>query len=98
MSKTILMRLLLLLIATAALAWGGLRVVFAQGGTYNLSWNSVDGGGGTSSASSYSLSGAIGQADAGAMAGGNYNLAGGFWGGAPGGTAGSYLYLPLVRR
>ena len=98
MSRTILIRLLLLLMGAAALAWGGLRVVSAQSGTYNLSWISVDGGGGTSSASNYSLSGTIGQADAGAMAGGNYNLAGGFWGGAPGGTAGSYLYLPLVRR
>jgi uncharacterized membrane protein len=95
MSRTILMRLSLLLIATAALAWGGLRVVFAQSGTYDLSWNSVDSGGGTSSASNYSLSGTIGQADAGAMSGGNYSLAGGFWGG---GVANPFIYLPLIQR
>jgi uncharacterized membrane protein len=95
MSRKILMRLLLLLMTTAALAWGGLRVVSAQSGTYDLSWNSVDGGGGTSSGTGYSLSGSIGQADAGAMAGGNYNLAGGFWGG---GVANSFIYLPLIQR
>jgi len=95
MSRTILMRLLLLLMVAAALTWGGLRVVSAQSGTYDLSWNSVDGGGGTSSSSSYSLSGTIGQADAGAMTGGNYSLAGGFWGG---GVANPFIYLPLIQR
>jgi uncharacterized membrane protein len=95
MSRTILMRYLLLLIATAALAWGGLRVVSAQSGIYDLSWNSVDGGGGTSNSSSYSLSGTIGQADAGAMTGGNYSLAGGFWGG---GVSNPFIFLPLIQR
>lgn len=40
----------------------------------------IDGGGGTSTNATYSLSGTIGQPDAGvAMAGGNYVLQGGFW-------------------
>lgn len=40
----------------------------------------TDRGGGTSSGGAFALSGTIGQPDAGAMSGGNYLLAGGFWG------------------
>jgi hypothetical protein len=61
----------------------------------SIPWWTVDGGGGTSSGTGYSLSGTIGQTDAGAMAGGNYSLAGGFWGG---GVANSFIYLPLIQR
>jgi hypothetical protein len=51
-----------------------------SGGAYDLSWNTIDGGGGTSTGGAYALSGTIGQPDAGAMSGGNYSLSGGFWG------------------
>ena len=47
---------------------------------YSIDWSTVDGGGGTSTGGVYSVSGTIGQPDAGAMSGGNYMLAGGFWG------------------
>ena len=47
---------------------------------YAIDWFTIDGGGGTSSGGSYTLSGSIGQADAGVMTGGNYSLIGGFWG------------------
>jgi len=50
-------------------------------GSFDLSWNTVDGGGGTSSGGSYELSGTIGQPDAGTLSGGSYTLLGGFWGG-----------------
>lgn len=50
--------------------------------TYNIDWYTIDGGGGTSSGGGYTLSGTIGQPDAGMLAGGSYTLAGGFWGGA----------------
>jgi hypothetical protein len=40
----------------------------------------VDGGGGTSTGGVYTVSGTIGQPDAGAMGGGNFTLEGGFWG------------------
>ena len=53
-----------------------------SGGGYDLSWSTIDGGGATSTGGSYSLSGTIGQADAGpspAMTGGSYQLTGGFW-------------------
>jgi hypothetical protein len=52
---------------------------------YDLSWHTIDGGGGTSTGGGYSLHGTIGQPDAGVMSGGDYELAGGFWaGGATG--------------
>jgi len=52
------------------------------GGSYDLGWNTWDGGGGTCSGGSYEISGTIGQPDAGDMSGGNYSLSGGFWPGA----------------
>jgi hypothetical protein len=61
-----------------------LAFAYAQvGGSFDLSWNTIDGGGGTfSTGSSYTLGGTIGQPDAGAASGGQYALNGGFWGGA----------------
>lgn len=55
--------------------------VLAQtGGGFDLSWHTIDGGGSTSSSDSvYTLSGTIGQPDAGQMSGGDYTLSGGFW-------------------
>jgi len=86
---------LLLLISIALL-----RIVPAtaqSGGGYDLTWNTIDGGGSASSAGSYSLVGAIGQTDAGpALNSGDYSLVGGFWYGAGSGT--HPLYLPLVLR
>jgi hypothetical protein len=46
---------------------------------YSIPWYTIDGGGGTSTGGVYSVSGTIGQPDAGAMNGGNYSLVGGFW-------------------
>ncbi|MFM2082562.1 MAG: hypothetical protein RL380_1253 [Verrucomicrobiota bacterium] len=51
---------------------------FAQ--TYSIDWSTIDGGGGTSTGGVYSVSGTIGQPDAGKMSGGNYTVDGGFWG------------------
>jgi hypothetical protein len=53
---------------------------------FDLSWNTIDGGGGTSTGGSFALSGTIGQPDAGTMSGGIFSLQGGFWaaGGEPG--------------
>ena len=64
---------------------------------YELSWYTIDGGGATfSTGGSYSLGGTIGQADAGVLSGGSYQLNGGFWGGAA--IANYNVYLPLVRK
>ena len=54
--------------------------VRARAQTYSIDWFTVDGGGGTSSGGIYSVSGTIGQPDAGApMTGGNFSITGGFW-------------------
>lgn len=50
---------------------------------YDISWHTIDGGGGTSSGGSYVVMGTIGQPEAGVMAGGSYELLGGFWPGEP---------------
>jgi hypothetical protein len=65
---------------------------------YSLDWWTVDGGGGvsTSAGGQYSLSGTVGQADAGAHTGGSYSLPAGFWGAA--GLTEIKVYLPLVLR
>lgn len=54
---------------------------FSAAAQYAIDWYTIDGGGGTSSGGGYTLSGTIGQSDAGTLVGGNYVLQGGFWGG-----------------
>jgi len=66
------------------------------GGGYDLTWNSIDGGGATfSTGGGYSLGGTIGQADAGAASGGAYSLSGGFWAGIP---ATYNAFVPIAMR
>jgi hypothetical protein len=66
--KTILCLTLLTLGAFGALA------------QYSIDWFKIAGGGGTSTGSVYSVSGTIGQHDAGGpMTNGQYSLTGGFW-------------------
>ena len=51
-----------------------------QAQSYSIDWYKITGGGGTTAGGQYSLTGAIGQPDAGsAMSGGGYSLTGGFW-------------------
>jgi hypothetical protein len=50
---------------------------------YELTWHTIDGGGGVSSGGTYTLTGSIGQPDAGYMYGGNYEMLGGFLPGGP---------------
>jgi hypothetical protein len=59
----------------------------AHADTFDLSWFTVDGGGGMfSTGGSFGLSGSIGQPDASStpMTGGNFELIGGFWASVPG--------------
>ena len=79
------MKRLFVLLPIAALLLFGVSTARAQtGGGYDLTWNSIDGGGTTfSTGGGYSLGGTIGQADAGALSGGAYSLSGGFWAGIP---------------
>ncbi len=69
------------LLAVAAFA----SVAAAQ---YSVNWYTIDGGGGTSTGGGYTISGTIGQPDAGpAMTGSTYTVTGGFWVGT--GTGGT---------
>jgi hypothetical protein len=49
-----------------------------SGGPYVLEWSTIDGGGGTSSGGSYTLSSTIGQPDAAYSAAGQYEVLSGF--------------------
>jgi hypothetical protein len=71
-----------LVLVTAALNFGLLGQSVSFSG-YELSWYTIDGGGGQSSGGQYVLTGTIGQPDAAYSAGGNYELLGGFWPGGP---------------
>src|SRR5437667_2778575 len=66
------------LICVALLLAGGAFTAHAQ--SYNIDWFTIDGGGGTSTGGVYSVTGTIGQPDAGRMSGGNFTIDGGFWG------------------
>jgi hypothetical protein len=96
-TRLILVVALVLVIVASGVALVGL-VSAQSGGGYDLTWNSIDGGGYMfSTGGGYSLGGTMGQPDAGAtLSGGIYALAGGFWG--SGGLSPSPLYLPLIRR
>jgi hypothetical protein len=52
----------------------------ASAQSYSIDWHTIDGGGGASTGGVYSVSGTIGQPDAGSLTGGTYTLNGGFWG------------------
>ena len=66
------------------------------GGGYELTWSTVDGGGGTSTGGSYSVTGTAGQPDAGTASGGGYTVAGGFWGRLAGAL--HEIFVPLITR
>ena len=73
-------------------------VVYAQTDSgYDLTWWTVDGGGGIIEGGGFSLSGTIGQPEPPPVStGGGFKLTSGFW---PGGLeAFSELFLPLVLR
>jgi hypothetical protein len=52
-----------------------------SGGPFDLSWSTIDGGGGASASGQFSLAGTVGQPDAGVLtlSGGQFSLTGGFW-------------------
>ncbi len=60
----------------ALAAWVAIPSTLAQ---YEITRSTIDGGGGMLSGATYTQSGAIGQADAGALTAATYSLTGGFW-------------------
>jgi hypothetical protein len=70
----------------------------ADSAAFSIGWWTVDGGGGTSTSSAFTINGTAGQPDAGALTGTGFRLAGGFWSGQPGFLLLQPLYLPLIKR
>ena len=67
--------LLLLLLSTI-----NSQIFTAHAQSYSIDWHTIDGGGGTSTGGVYSVSGTIGQPDAGGpLTNGQYAVTGGFW-------------------
>ena len=65
-----------LLLTTLAGGMGG----GPRGADFDVSWYTVDGGGGTGTGGDFEVSGTIGQPDAStALSGGDFELTGGFW-------------------
>lgn len=93
--KSIILGAVLVLMILAT----GVALAAGEAG-YDLSWWTIDSGGGTSSGAGYSLSGTIGQLDAGLlMTGPGYQLSGGFWGGAMTNEPSQYaIFLPITIR
>jgi hypothetical protein len=86
------------LLAVMVLGYSQWIVVARSTDRYAVSWWTVDGGGWTLGDGGYSLSGTVGQPDAGpALIGNGYTLVGGFWYGV---AAPEWydVHLPVVLR
>jgi len=87
----------LFVLAVLVLLVLNVRVGYAAPRTtgYEISWYTIDGGGAQDlTGGSYTLSGTIGQYDAGSQSGGTYQLNGGYWVD----VFGYRLYLPLILK
>ena len=88
-------RLAILLILLILLLGAGFVTRASEG--YDLSWWTVDGGGGISTGGGYTLHGSAAQPDAASLRGGGYSLMGGFWSAEPSGVSWE-VFLPVVLR
>ena len=99
MKHTTISRRVMVIFVVGLLVTGAIWASRAQaqtGGSYDLTWSTIDGGGYMfSTGGNYSLGGTLGQPDAGALGGGSYTLAGGFWSGM---IAQYHIYLPVTLK
>ncbi len=67
---------------------------------YELSWSTIDGGGGTVGGGEYLLGSTVGQVGNEALSGGDYDLSGGFMSGvtSPGVAPMERLFLPVIVK
>jgi len=94
--RRVLARWVGLALMLVLVAIGGAAAAKASsGGPYEVTWSTIDGGGGTSASDGYRVEGTAGQPDPGGMMGSGYRLVGGFWGG---GAVRYEVYLPVVAR
>ncbi len=84
----------------AVMTFAVITTVHAQwGGGYDLTWNTIDGGGGESNGGGYTLAGTLGQSDASeTMTGGGVILTGGFWNDIDIVTVNYQVFLPMILR
>ena len=101
MKRNQLLIVLAMLLVLAFLALN-VRISYAEpqaaprAATYAVDWWTVDGGGGQAlSGGSYTLSGTVGQPDAGSHVGTGYALGGGFW---YVDVFGHRIMLPFIRK
>src|SRR2546423_8159974 len=64
-------------LALAVSAFCATKAFAQSGGSFDLKWSTIDGGGGASGGGTFSIAGTIGQPDAGRMNGGDFFLGGG---------------------
>ncbi len=53
-------------------------IMVSRAQNYTIDWSTISGGGGTSTAGVYTVTGTIGQPNTGTLSGGSYSLTGGF--------------------
>jgi hypothetical protein len=89
---------LVLALALGLLSAGG--ALAQTGNGYDLTWWTVDGGGGTANGGGYTLTSSVGQPEPGpALTGGGYTLYSGFWPAGSAASGGGYrINLPLLMR
>ena len=92
----------MILISILVLLMASSLALAQSGGGYELTWTSIDAGGGAMTGGAYSLVSSIGQPEAGAtQSGGGYSLNGGVVdAGSSGATTpvGQRVYVPLILR
>ena len=90
------MKTIIILITLLAVLFVFTVIALASNGGFEITWFTIDAGGGRSTGGDYTLNGTIGQPEADSPAsGGGYTLTGGFW---PGSAIPARIYLPLVQR
>jgi hypothetical protein len=73
-------KILLALVCMIVLSLAAVVAAQAQSGSgFDLHWNVIGAGGGTSTGSGFSVTGTIGQTAVGASSGSNFNVFHGFW-------------------
>ncbi len=97
-ARSVLAGLAILLVLAGAVLMLEQDTAGAQDGSYDLSWWTVDGGGGSGASAGYTLMGTAGQPDAGSLSAGGYTLSGGFWVGESRGGGGGNVYLPIIVK
>ncbi len=95
MKRHLLLIALVFLAVTVSSVQAQREILAAPNAGYEITWYTVDGGGGTLSGGVYTLNGTVGQPDAGTLIGGSYTLDGGYW---TGGAMAYRVYLPLVLK